>query len=244
MPARLKAFLFHLAGSLAIALLTLLLVFRLWYPAPLHEALGVTHIFLLLLLVDVLLGPLLTLLVYTTGKKTLFFDLSVILFLQLSALCYGLWTVTEGRPAWLVFNSDRFDLVQVLDIDAHQLSGARPEYRSVPWSGPRWVGAVGPESVEELNAIILESVMGGSDIAQRPNRYLPLAEMASTLRDKALSLQELHSYNDEEQVRDTLANWPEADAWVPLMARVKPMVVLLNKERAEVVAVVDLSPWK
>ena len=121
MSIRLKAFFLHLSLSAVIALLALLLVFGLWYPAPLHTAVGVTHIFLLLLLIDVVLGPLLTLLVYKAGKKTLVFDLAVIAVLQLSALGYGLWTVAEGRPAWLVFNADRFDLVRVLDIDARKL---------------------------------------------------------------------------------------------------------------------------
>lgn len=244
MPARFKAFLVHLATSAVIALLVVLLVFRLWYPAPLHTALGVTHIFLLLLLVDVVLGPLLTLLVYKVGKRTLVFDLAVIACLQLSALGYGLWTVAEGRPAWLVFNADRFDLVQVVDIDGQQSQNARPEYRSAPWTGPQWVGAATPEDIKQRNALVFESVMGGSDMPQRPNLYRPLTEMTEQLRGRALPLQALLSYNAEEQVRNALAAWPEANAWLPLMARVKPMVVLLNSERAEVVAVVDLRPWK
>ncbi len=110
MPARIKAFLMHLAVSAVIALLAVLLVFQIWYPAPLHEALGVTDIFLLLPLVDVILGPLLTLLVFKLGKKTLIMDLAVIACLQLAALGYGLWTVAEGRPAWIVYNADRFDV--------------------------------------------------------------------------------------------------------------------------------------
>ncbi len=243
MSARLNAFLLHLAGSVLIALLVLLLVFRLWYPAPLHVALGVTHIFLLLLLVDVVLGPLLTLLVYKVGKKTLVFDMAVILILQLAALGYGLWTVTESRPVWAVFSVDRFDLVQALDLDMRQLHSARPEYRAASWHGPRWAGAVAPEGVEERNNLIFESAMGGSDIPQRPNLYRPLSEMADVLRSRARPLEELASYNDTKQVREVLADWPEADAWLPLKARARSMVVLLNKQRAEVVSVIDLNPW-
>ncbi|MCM2320753.1 MAG: type IV pilin accessory protein [Pseudomonas sp.] len=243
MPVRFKAFLLHLTGSAIIALLALLLVFRLWYPAPLHEALGVTDIFLLVLLVDVVLGPLLTLLVYQVGKKTLLLDLAVIACLQLAALTYGLWTVAEGRPAWLVFNVDRFDLVQVVDIDTRQLHEARPEYRNAPWSGPLYAAAANPESVEQRNTLLFESLMGGSDIPQRPNLYRPLAEMADSLRSKAQPLAELSRYNATQRVHETLADWPDANAWLPLMARAKPMVVLLRKESAEVVAIVELNPW-
>lgn len=243
MLVRFKAFSMHLAVSAVIALITLLLVFRLWYPAPLHAAVGVTHIFLLLLLVDVLLGPLLTLLVYKVGKKTLVFDLAVIVLLQLSALGYGLWTVAVGRPAWLVFNADRFDLVRALDIDVRKLNEARPEYRREPWFGPRWVGAANPEDVEQRNIVIFESVLGGSDIAQRPNLYRPLASMAEALRRHTHNLDELRQYNPAEQVERALASWPSATAWLPLMAGAKPMTVLVDKRAAQVIAIVDLAPW-
>ena len=43
---RFKAFAIHLCGSLAIGLAMLWLVFGVWYPAPLHEAVGVTDIFM------------------------------------------------------------------------------------------------------------------------------------------------------------------------------------------------------
>ena len=110
MTSRIKAFTTHLFISLLIALAVIGVVFYLWHPTPLHTAVGVTQIFLILLAVDVIFGPLLTLLVYKTGKKTLIIDLTVIALLQFSALCYGLWTVAEGRPAWLVFAKDRLTL--------------------------------------------------------------------------------------------------------------------------------------
>lgn len=244
MPARFKAFLVHLSGSAIIALLALLLVFRLWYPAPLHEALGVTDIFLLLLLVDVILGPLLTLLVYKAGKKSLLFDLVVIAILQLTALGYGLWTVADGRPAWIVFNVDRFDVVQVVDIDTRKLGAAPAEYRQPGWLGPRWVAAVRPADVEENNELTLEALFSGVDLPQRPNLYQSLASQHEELQRRMQPLAELAQFNNAEQVDVALQHWPAADAWLPLMARAKPMVVLLHKETAEVVAVVDLNPWK
>jgi len=244
MPTRMKAFLLHLAVSALVALLAVLLVFRLWYPAPYHEALGVTHIFLLLLLVDVILGPLLTLLVFEAGKKSLVMDLSIIAALQLAALGYGLWTVAEGRPAWIVYNVDRFDVVTAVDIDTRQLDEALIQYRSASWTGPRWVGAVRPEGSEQSNSILFESVQGGSDIAQRPNLYSPLTEVAEAMQQRAQPLEKLNDFNDAAAVQDALQNWPNAAAWVPLMARAKPMVVLLGKNKNEVIAMVELNPWK
>lgn len=72
MIARFKAFFIHLMLSSLVALFVLFLVFVIWYPAPLHQALAVSYVFLLLVVVDMVLGPLLTLIVYKSGKETLF----------------------------------------------------------------------------------------------------------------------------------------------------------------------------
>ena len=54
---------------------------------------------------------------------------------------------------------------------------------------------------------------------------------------------ELNDYNDEVMVRQTLKKYPDANAWLPLKASAVDMVVLINKEKAEVVKIVDLRPW-
>lgn len=93
MSKRLKFFLGHLSISFFIALLVVSLVFFIWYPSPLANAVGVTHIFLMLLAIDVIIGPLLGLLVYKERKKSLKFDLSVIIIIQIAALCYGIFSI-------------------------------------------------------------------------------------------------------------------------------------------------------
>ena len=243
MPARIRAFLFHLLGSATIALIVLVVVFQIWYPSPLHTALGVTNIFLLLLSVDVVLGPLMTLLVFKVGKKTLVFDLAVIFLLQFSALGYGMWTVAEGRPAWLVFNVDRFDIVQTVDIDTRYLNKAEPQYRSASWFGPRWVAAARPADQEQRETIMFEAALWGSDIAQRPNLYRPLDQFSNDVTKRAHPLENLNHFNESTSVNRVLKAWPNATTWLPLKARAKPMVVLLGKKNSEVIAIVNLNPW-
>ena len=202
-----------------------------------------THIFLILLGVDVCLGPLLTLIVYKSGKKTLKMDLTIIVLLQLSALIYGLHTMAEGRPAWLVFNVDRFDLVRVNDIDERKLNDAALEYQSSSWFGPQWVAAKRPEGGDERNDLILESGFGGADLAQRPNLYQPLSAQKDAIAQGVLALSKLSEFNTAEHVNALLAQHPRADAWLPLRANNQDMVVLMHKASAEVVAIVDLRPW-
>lgn len=69
MSKRLKFFLSHLSISLIIALLVIGLVFFVWYLSPLAAAVGVTQIFLMMLAIDVIVGPVLGLFVYKEGKN-------------------------------------------------------------------------------------------------------------------------------------------------------------------------------
>ena len=98
--SRLRASAIHLAISLSIATLAALLVFGWWYPYPYRELSGGRELFTLVVAVDVVLGPLITLVIFNTTKtrRHLAMDFTVIGLLQVAALAYGLWTVFVARP--------------------------------------------------------------------------------------------------------------------------------------------------
>lgn len=242
MSARIKAFLIHSLISISIAFLIIGLVFFIWYPAPLAKAVGVTQIFLMLLVIDVILGPLLTLLVFKHGKKTLLFDLSVIVLLQISALTYGLWAISQGRPAWLVFNVDRFDVVRVNDIDNRSIEKAKEEYKVPSWFYPKWVAATAPKNIDENNQVTFEAIFTGVDIAQRPNLYLPLETQKKKIKNKTFALNILYEFNDKKEVTHILTGYSNAVGFLPLKAINMDMTVLVDAQ-GEVVKIVDLRPW-
>ncbi|NLY13479.1 MAG: type IV pilin accessory protein [Gammaproteobacteria bacterium] len=233
----------HLFISILISLALITTTIHAWYPTPLYTAVGATYIYLIILSINIITGPLLTLMVYKTGKKNLVMDLTVIAALQITALGYGLWTVAEGRPAWLVFAADRFDLVRVLDIDERKLDQAAMQYRQPSLLGPQWVAAVSPTDSSEKSDILLESVFAGVDIAQRPNLYQPLDSQKEAIQQHLLELSALPSINTAKRIKDVLAKHPSANAWLPLRASNQDMVVLMRKDTAEVIAIVDLRPW-
>lgn len=243
MSPRIRAFLIHLAISSLVALLSMCLVFLVWYPSPLAKALGVTPIFLMMLGIDVVIGPLLTLLVYKVGKKTLRMDLTIIVILQLAALSYGVWTMAQARPAWIVFSGNRFDIVQSHLIDTTRLDVTKPAYRNASWTGPVWIAATAGDS-EESSDILFDALAGGPDLPQRIDLYSPLDQAVDAMRAKALPLSDLNKYNPTASVTAVLKQWPDADAYLPLMAKVQPMTVLLRKSDSKVIAVVALQPWE
>lgn len=244
MTPRIKFFLVHIITSVIIAFLLTLLVFFIWYPSPLATAVGVTHIFLMLLVIDVILGPLLGLLVYKEGKKTLKFDLSVIILIQIAALCYGIFSIEQGRPAWLVYNVDRFELVRKNELVDTNIQQARPQFQQPSWFKPQYAATEFAKDIQQRNDEMFAEVLGGISIAQRPERYVELTQAKTQIQQRALPLKELEQYNPKTDVEKTLAKYPKADAWLPLKANAVDMVVLVNKESASIIKIVDLRPWQ
>ena len=244
MSKRLKFFFSHLSISFLIALLVIGLVFFVWYPAPLAKAVGVTNIFLMMLAIDVIVGPILGWLVYQEGKKTLKFDLSVIILIQIAALCYGVFSIEQGRPAWLVYNVDRFELVRKNELVDTNIQQAQPQFQQPSWFKPQYVATEFAKDIQQRNDEMFAEVLGGISIAQRPERYVELTQVTTQIQQRALPLKELEQYNPKTDVEKTLAKYPKADAWLPLKANAVDMVVLVNKESASIIKVVDLRPWQ
>lgn len=64
------------------------------------------------------------------------------------------------------------------------------------------------------------------------------------IQQRAQNLNELNQFNDKAAVQKVLSQYPQATAFVPLKANAVDMTVLINKEKGEVVKIVDLRPWK
>lgn len=243
MPKRLKFFLSHLFISILLVLMVMGLVFFVWYPSPLASAVSVTHIFLMMLAIDVIVGPLLGWLVYKEGKKTLKLDLSVIIFLQIAALLFGLFSIEQGRPVWIAYNVDRFELVRKNEIITERLEQVKSQFKQPSWLQPQYVAVeFAQDKLQRENEMFAE-VLGGISLAQRPERYVDFTQAIPQIKQRAKSLQELEQYNDQKLVQQILEKYPEATGYVPLKANAVDMTVLVNKQTGEVIKIVDLRPW-
>jgi hypothetical protein len=244
MSKRLKFFLSHLCISFLIALIAMGIVFFVWYPAPLAIAVGVTHLFLMMLVIDVIVGPLLGLLVYKEGKKTLKMDLSIIIVLQILALGYGVYSIEQGRPVWLAYNVDRFELVRKNEIIIDHTDKAPLQFRDAPWFKPQWVGVEFAKDANVRSDDLFAEALGGISIAQKPERYVDFSKTTTQLKQRTKNLKDLNQYNDVQQVDRILSKYPQATGFVPLKSNAVDMTVLINKDTGEVVKIVNLRPWK
>lgn len=236
-------FIVHLLFSCLIACVALIFIFNTWYLSPLYKATGVIAIILMMFLIDVIVGPLLGLIVYKEGKKTLKFDLGVIIIIQIAALCYGIYSIQQGRPVWIAYNMDRFELIRKNEIIDQYIESALPEFQKVSFFKPQYVAIeFSKDKLQRENDIFAEA-LGGISIAQKPEYYVDFTQALPQIKKRAKSLNELEQFNDHELVRKILVKYPQATGYVPLKANAVDMTVLVNKETGEVVKIVDLRPW-
>src|SRR5713226_1274244 len=106
--SRIKAFLIHLGISTIIFLVLLFFIVFIWYPSPYFSTDGGWQGIKIVAAVDMVLGPLLTLIVFKSGKRGLKLDLTVIGLLQATALAWGVFIVHDQRTALVVFADGGF----------------------------------------------------------------------------------------------------------------------------------------
>jgi hypothetical protein len=230
--ARLRAAGVHLLISLGVAALAAALVFGLWYPWPYTVVSGGQGLFMLVVSVDVVLGPLLTFAIFDRRKgwPHIRRDLAVIACLQLAALVYGLRTVYVARPVAMIFEVDRFRVITAADVHAPELPRAPEAYRVLPLTGPWLLGARSPKPGENTEALVMG--LEGVDVGQRPRFWQPYELSRSAALERARPVDSLlQRYPAQKQVIETAvaaAGLTVSDArFLPLVAR-RDWVVLLN----------------
>lgn len=248
---RLKAGAVHIGISFVVALAATALIFLIWYPAPLSEAQGVSRMVLVLLGVDVCIGPLITCIIFDRAKKSLRMDLAIVAGLQLAALLYGLHAIFIARPVILAFNVDRFDVVTALDVDRESLERARQKgKRGLPWWRPRVVAALLPNDPEARHRILFSAAGGGADLPQLPEWYAPYEQAAEHVARRVRPLSDLRDTNHMDA-----ATWaaflrslgrPEADiGYLPMRAKVKDGVVIVDRKTSAIIRIDLLTPrWE
>lgn len=239
----------HFGICLLIAGLVLTGMLLVWYPDPYFSALGAGGLLLLLLGVDVTIGPLMTLVVWKTDQRRLRFDLAVIAVLQLSALAYGLHVVYQARPVYLVFAVDSFDVVTARDLSAEELGKARnTAYATLSLTGPRLVAARNPDSRSEQEKILFSALSGGADLAQMPRYYVPYGELKDKVLARVKSIESLRKRHPEvEQYLAGLdadgSGAPSRLGYLPVRAAREPFTALVDRQTAEVVKLIPVDPW-
>jgi hypothetical protein len=246
---RLQASAIHLAISLTIAALCALLVFGFWYPYPYREISGGRELFVLLVSVDVIMGPLITLTVFNRSKpwSELRRDLALVAMLQLAALGYGLWTVSVARPVHMVFEYDRFRVVHAIDVPAELLDQTPATVVALPLTGPTMLALRAFRSDQEKMDATLAALQG-LPLAARPDLWQPYAAATAEILRAARPVSALMSRHPTQveaidKVLKAAARSPTSTLYLPLVGRKSFWTVFLDPVTATVVASLPLDSF-
>jgi hypothetical protein len=230
-------------GAIGIGLLFV------WYGPALFTLTGGLKLLVILAICDVLIGPLLTLIVFKSGKKSLKFDLTVIAILQAAFLVYGLNVMRESRPIFLVAVLDRFELVFSSELSDEDLAkGGKQEFRTRSLTGPQLVGGiVARDKKEELDLAL--SGFAGRDVQLMPDRYTAYADVAHDLALKArpvAELAEIVTPAERERLMAAVSATKRDQhsvGFLPITSRWGRATMLIELGTGEVLAPVAVDPW-
>lgn len=240
-----RAFLIHLSISAAVVGVALALVFFVWYPSPYFQIAGTWNVLRILIAVDLVVGPLMTLMLFRSGKPGLVFDLSVIAAIQIAALVYGTTVIYSERPYFVVFSIDRFEVLARKDVDEAAITDARLKQKS--WSEPIYVVASLPDSFEEQQRLIDEVLQGKPDIERRPEYWSPYAEKSDIVLEKATPIAEFGRARPDaaEFARRIIETHEQGDrlSGVPVIGKRGAYLMVIEPEQKKPVGLIPVDPW-
>jgi len=185
--SRTKAFLTHLSISLVIFLVLSFIIHQFWYPDIFFATDGGWQGIRIVLFVDMVLGPLLTLIVFKPGKPGLKWDLTMIGTLQFVCLLIGTYIVYNERPIALVYMDNSFYAVS---REAFEMYGKDPSVlETYPGHYPKRAFVKLPENIEERKAKRRAQFSEGSLYVQT-ELFAPLEQHLSDIARYGLPLKE------------------------------------------------------
>lgn len=196
LKVKLKATLIHLGiGSVFLVPLLYLVCFQ-WFPGPFFHTDGGWQGIRLILLVDMVLGPALTFLIFDNAKtrRALAIDFSFIGLAQAVALVYGVYTV-QSTQIWVVayategIYSDNFVAVEKARFRGQQLSA--DDWKALG-DGPQYWVYVRPAEPQERQAV-LQSAEQGVPAEALHFLHQPLQQHLGRVMSRALDMESIVS---------------------------------------------------
>ena len=240
--SRSQAFMTHLGvSSIIFIILSYLIVFH-WYPDFYYSLDGGQRAIATIFFVDVVLGPGLTLLVFKPGKKSLKFDMSVIVVVQLAALTWGIYNVYTERSATTVFYQGKFTCISQPDASEIDLAAI----------------ATGPSGKQNLSFLQRPDTIDGlldftkEAFAQRSSavyyygeKIVPLDDQVLARLDKyqldVVALREENSqYADTVEAEPILQNGDQRYQLIPLSCRYAKGIAVYDRDQLQIATILDV----
>jgi len=242
---KIYASLIHLGISLVIFLVLLYLILFEWYPQPLFATDGGWQGIQIIAFVDIVLGPLLTFVVYKKGKKRLKVDLWIIAIIQFFALFSGTVVVYNEHPVAIIIMDNRLH-----PITAYQVKEAGIESSSLALYSdhkPPIIYSNLPTNKDELDKLSRESLRLNRGLRLFGQFYEKLSNLNKTKLIKNSML--IDSFIDENPKYKSvysyfIKNNKNLDKFIylPLYSRYEYGIAVLDKGSFKIHTVLDIFP--
>jgi hypothetical protein len=244
MKFRFKAFGLHLLASSVALSIILGGLYLGWYRWPAWYLTDVARVVLVMVGVDVVLGPTLTFIIARSSKprRELTRDIGIIVAVQLCALVYGTASLWNGRPLYYTFSEGVLQLVQAYDIDRDEAALGRQQNPGLAphwYSLPRWVWAPLPQDLATRTKIVNSAIMGGDDVTSMPRYFKPWSEGLTELRAKLKKVDDVAYFAPrekrtlKERMRAAGLATDELNA-MPLIGRGYPLLAVIDPATATI----------
>ena len=245
---RFRAFAIHFLLTAALGAVAAALIFLVWFPDPFHTMVGGTKLFELVVACDLVLGPLISLVIFDTRKARwkIVMDYCIVGVVQIAALVYGVYIVASARPVYVAFNKDRFEVVTAGDIPAADLAEARdPAWAKLPWDGPKFISIqIPPEDQQDA----MFQAIAGKEEHQRPKFYAPYDVALEDIRRRSKPVPELTAkFPESKPLFDAAMEEGEIPRervrWLPVHHREGFWTALIDTENGRPVEYVPFDPY-
>jgi hypothetical protein len=243
---RLRAFTLHLIISSTIFLLFLAIMFFVWYPPPYFEVDGGWQVLQIVAGVDLVLGPLLTLILFKPGKPGLKFDMTCIALMQIAAILYGGKVIYQEHPAFVVFGVDRFSSIPTADIEFDKLK--YPELKRSFGIGPLLAQTRLPDDSKLREQLLFAVLEGEKDVEYRAEFYEPYKPDLSAMRSRSIPIQKIAA--SDAMAKAKIAAFLAQQGgqigdylYFPLKGKNKDMVMALSARDGMPAGFISINPW-
>ncbi len=238
MRFRLRAFGWHLLASACVMALVFGALYLGWYRWPGWYLSGVLKVAAIIAGVDVVLGPLLTLVIAnpTKPRRGLLRDIAVIVAVQIAALVYGASALWHGRPLYYTFSVNRLEMVQASDLSTQEIARGQkqnPDFAPHWYSRPRWVWAPLPSDPKLQEQIMSAAISGGDDVIDMPRYFKPREQGIADLCKQLKAVDAIGDFSSAEKTRlksrlQHLHIDPAKPTMMVLSGRRKPLLAVFD----------------
>ena len=240
--SRYLAAFYHLLISLAVfAVLTWLVLF-VWYPDFFYTIDGGWEGMRIIIAVDLVLGPFLTLIVFKAGKPGLKFDLTAIGLFQSLCLAAGVFLVYSERPQFFIYYDKHF---YSANADTYADYGQPlPDATKFADRAPAIVIAKVPDDPIEEADYRQRMFHKGIPIWVNEESYEPLDPHLDTILDQGYDLEKLRKRDKDGKLDAWLAEHEgsaEDYAFYPVHSRYLSPFIVLDRETKKFVGIVEIK---